>query len=245
MMLPREKLYANHAGFKDKRMKFTSIKIYAWLLLPVLSSTMIFSCKNNESKKADNSNHSQYDSNTMDNRTAVLRHFKLLLDTTRMPADTITVNVCYQEDSLTTDNLAYMLAAGTNDTAYLRSHKFKPHPKRTAPCLGKYIEIPDYQNVTRLNFSKDSSAIIIGQSMHDSPTSIDITLIKFGKNDYAYTSEHICGTIEIEYTKNIIIPHDILESQGREDGWHRFSNEQELLKQISTNAPSIQQRPHK
>lgn len=225
-------------------MKSTSINAIYWISLSLLAASLMLSCKSNETTKASNIPRPHKDTVNYDIQLTVLRHLKLQLDTTSMPADTLMVNVCYQEDSLTADDLAYILAAGKNDSAYLSSHKLKTSPKRKAPCLGKYIEISGYQSVTRLTFSKDSSIIIIGKSMHDSQTSIDATLIKFGSNDYAYTAEHICGAIGIKYTKNVIAPHDILNAKGAEDTWHQFSNEQELLKQISMSPTRRQQSKH-
>jgi hypothetical protein len=142
---------------------------------------------------------------------------------TEIPSDTIFANACEQpptDDELVQEIINSQIFNGNQPKS--KPRKYVPVKSRHIkyPCKGQSIYVSKYSKVTLIKLSNSESIKIIGQSMHDSAGSKDFALMEYEPKKYAFTQGHLCGSIQIEYSKDTMTAKDLLQSRIFDSVWH-------------------------
>lgn len=153
--------------------------------------------------------------------------------------DTLSINECY-EKVIDTANINI-------DSAFSKQHiwknrfefiirSYKINKKRS--CEHYHIGINGYSDVKYFKFSESQGVKFIAQSSHDGDGAIDIMILKFSENRYAYVREHVCGMAMINYAKNKITIDEIVRGETQDDTWHfvKFDSGKCIVENFSENA---------
>lgn len=150
--------------------------------------------------------------------------------------DTLNINECY-EKVIDTTNINI-------DSAFSMQHIWENRfefiirnygIKKKRSCEHYHIGINGYSNVIFLKFSESQGVKFIAQSSHDGDGAIDIMILKFSENRYAYVREHVCGMAMIKYAKYKISIDEIVRGETLDDTWHfvKFNSGKYLVENFS------------
>lgn len=137
-----------------------------------------------------------------------------------IPEDTIYANIC--DEPINGEELVDVILAGAEEEIKENKATKKIEvQKRIIPCNGQVLYIGNYRAVSLVRLKDSEELKIIGTSFHDSAKiGYDYILAKISDKKYAYNNGHICGSIQIQYTKDTIGVNEFLAAPIWDSAWH-------------------------